>query len=680
MSIFLQRPGINSEVKTPFRWYANAGLKNKRRKNCRVLEQTCGYRLITPFTRLLPFQFYRTTSAATIARWEVFTIDGVLSNALDETLIQVDAITNTDTPCDYVYYDGQELGIELQPGYYYSEVEDSDGNIWHSEDFYVSIPGVYDIEMAVNPEFSVSGTWTITNGSIADGQVCQTNTANPLIVTQSIGTITSGFFYRVVVRFSSMASGGNLTVDVGGTSEIQAVTPDELTYTFFIEAGDFANLTVTFTGVGCFTEVSMKQKTGESTCNAKLVYSHDCDFLGNLYYPTGYENEFFFDEGVEPIALTPNIIREYDENGNKDKILRRQRRETTYRLDVGYVPWYVADALVEMSLHDNITLHLAGDTGSGDLKNVEVEVDWDEFGDNCLAKCTISFQLEDATTTDGCCDDALIPPISVPCTELFCDPLLDGTEAVVTDFTYTDIEAIELGLSVDDTPTTGAGTTWTGQQLCTGDEAVTTGSDFIDFNKTLVDGQKYRISFTVDSIISGSLTFFLNGVTGGTISAPGDYEYFFVPDPGSPVTRFQFTASSDFRGCITFNSIDIWVPCATPLSYGWLGYEDGLIFGGSLTGNGTLQFDDISSNYVYSIEIDYSIPSDGDCLRIQIGSNIVATIISGTVPAEGTYSFTFDPRNYSIPSDQSLDFALIPCDGETSLIGITGIRLCGTLY
>lgn len=680
MSIFLQRPGINAEVKTAFRWYANEGLKNKNRKNCRVLEQTCGYRLITPYDKLLPFQFYRDSSAATITRWEVFTSDGVLAEVLDETKLDVVPITNATDDCDYIVYDGSALGVELQPGYYYSEIEDSDGNIFYSENFYV-VPPVPGSNLVQNYDFNTGSNWTLTNATIADGNACNSVDGPDINLTQNI-SITTGLRYKIKVILSSYTEGGVLSVGLGGTIETKTLSDDtELEHIFYITCGATTQLYINFTGAACFNMIQVGEISEISQCYPSLSWSHNCAFLGNIYYPEGFESLFYMEAGVEPIALTPNIIREYDENGNKDKILRRQRRETTYKLQVGYVPWYVADALVEMSLHDNITLNLIGDNGSGTLKNVEVEVDWDEFGENCYAMCNISFQLEDATVTDGCCDDALIPPISVPCSERFCDPELDNVEAAVTDFSYTDPVAIEQGLSVEEAPTLDSLVEFIDyNQLCTVDEGVDDANDIIDFRKILVDGQKYNIVITIDSLLSGEIEFYMNGVYGGSMSATGTYTYYFVPDPGSTDTRFELRAHGTFRGCVTLEAINIWVPCAIPVGYGWLGYEDGLIFSGTASGNSSLSLEDISSNYVYDIDIDYEFASTGDCIKIEIGGNIVATIDSDEVPLTGTYSFTYDPRNYSEVQDDDLTMGIIPCDPLSSIFGIQGIRMCGTLY
>lgn len=680
MSIFLQRPGINAEIKTPFRWYAKEGLKNKNRKNCRVHEETCGYRLITPYDRLLPFQFYRDTSVATITRWEVFTADGVLAQTLDETIIDVQPITGSTSDCDYILYDGSELSVELQPGYYYSEIEDSDGNIFYSEDFYV-VPPPRGSNLVQNYDFNTATNWTTSNATIAEGNACNSTDGPDINLQQSIA-ISNGIRYRVKVIMSSFTEGGTLSVGLGGTIETKTLSDDtELEHIFYITAGATTTLYINFTGAACFNMIQVSEISEISVCYSSLSWTHDCNFLGNIYYPSGFENRFYLEIGVEPIAQTPNIIREYDENGNKDKILRRQRRETTYKLQVGYIPWYVADALVEMAIHDNISLNLSGDLGTGTLKNVEVEIDWDEFGENCLALCNISFQLDDATVTDGCCDDALIPPISVPCSERFCDPELDNVEAAVTDFSYTDAVAIDQGLSVDEAPVLHSSASFVEtNQICVVPEGALDGETIIDFTKTLIENEKYQIVITIDSISTGEITLYQNGVLGATMSTPGTYTFFFQVDPGTPNTRFELRARGTFIGCFTLDAINVWVPCMHPNSYGWLGYEDGLICSGTLEGTGALQVDNISSNYVYEISFDYAFNSTGDCFIVKIGGDIVATVNSSEVPLEGTYTFTYDPRNFSELPDTDMSMVILPCDPTTSFFAFTGIRMCGTLY
>lgn len=562
MSINIIRSGINSEVKLPLRWYAKEGLKNKYRRNCLDMESNCGYRLLMPNDTILPFQFFYENNDATIVRWQVYDLDGVATISLDQSMLTIIEVSNTDTPVDYVVFDGRNLGGTIIPqGYHYCEIEDSRGNIFYSEDFFT----------------------------------------------------------------------------VGKSEEEMML------------------------------------------CHSYLAWSHDCQFVGNIMYPMGFVARMYFETGVEPVSQSPVIVREYDENGNKDKILRRQRRETTFSLDVGYVPWYLADALTEMSLHKNIYYNLPNDMGEGQLTQVNVKTKWDEFGVNCVAFTEIEFQLADATVTDGCCDDDIIPPPAVPCIERFCDPELDDRENVITDFTYTNAMAIADGLSVDSAPVRWGNSTWLDNQLCS-NTPVDSGDVFILFTKTINIDNTYLFVFEIDSIV-GQFDLFIDGVFRSSYDSIGIFELYITPDPLIPQMEILFNANIDTLACITYKSFNILVPCLVRTSLGWVAYDGGLLFIGAPVGAGFLYVgDNPSSNYIYNIEIDYELPVDGDCFNIHINNQIIKTVTSGIEPSIGTCAFTYDPRAYGVARNTIIPIFFTPCNSIGSLIGFTGIRFCCLLY
>lgn len=663
----------------PFRWYSTPLLKNKNKRECRDLEATCGYRLLTPPSRLLSFEFYRDPSAATITSWTVYDTEGNLVETLDEALLTIIPITDTDEPCDYIVYAGQDLGTDFTNGYYYSVIVDSDDNEWYSEDFYVLCLGTQP-NILENGDFADGNLgWTLEEVTITDGQACfNTPSFLPRYMQHAV-TVIQDVVYKVKIYVSNVVGSGSIVVTLGGGPPVSIVNPAEGMYVIDVTSSTSGIIDITMSSpmTACIDFIEVEAIADLGACNARLVWSNSCQFVGNIYYPEGYVNEFYLDTGVEPIAPVVNIIREYDENGNKEKILRRQRRETTYKLEVGAVPWYVADALVEMSLHDEIRLELANGLGTGNLKFVEVDIPWEDFGSNCLANCSITFQLDDATVTDGCCDGDIIPPIEI-CTELFCDPELNLMEAIITDFTYTDAEAIAEGLSTDDAPYTDPDTVWDGQQLCTTD-VIGSGDVILGFLKTIEDSEKYIFRFTIDSI-SGQVDLFRDGVLGAVYTATGDYEIWITPEVGASDIYIEFKANGNTEVCITFDTLAIWVPCIEPLSSGWVGYEDGLLFTGTETGSGVLLADPVSSNYTYVIEIDYELPVPSDCFRIVINSNVIRTITSGPDPDSGTVTFNYDPRDYGIPRNEDLEIIIVPCDSETTIVGLSGIRFCGLLY
>lgn len=676
MSINLSRSGINSEIKCPFRWYANPLLKNKFKRTCKKLESTCGYRLLTPPTRLLSFQFYRETSLATIVSWEIFNMEDVLVETLDENLLTIIPITDTDEPCDYIIYAGDDLGLSLDSNYYYSLITDSDGNSWYSEDFYVFGIGTF-ANILENGNFDDGDLgWTLEEAVVSDGMACFNSPAFlPRSIQHDVDVI-SGRTYKVGIQFDTVTGTGNLLIYLGAGSPVTIVDPVAGYYSVDVVAGagGYINIAPSSPLVGCVDFITVGEIAQEGSCNGRLVWSNSCQWVGNMFYPEGYVNEFWLDVGVEPISPVVNVIREYDENGNKEKILRRQRRETIYNLQVGMIPWFVADALAEMSLNDEIRLELANNLGDGEMLQVDVDIDWQDFGNQCLAMCDINFQLDDATVTDGCCDGDVIPPPQI-CTEKFCDPDLDLILSVIADF------SIEGEDNVSTTPIIGSGCTWDGNQLCT-DTALPDNTTFYEFEKNILSQEKYYFRFTIDSI-SGSVNIYKDGIIGALYSGVGTYEVWITPEPFVNAITITFKTVGSTELCMTFEAFAIWIPCLTPEAetYGWVGEENGLIYTGGSGGDGRLTCDvAISSNFTYAIEIDYEIPVTDDCLEIWIAGVNVSTITNDPDPASGTFSFNYDPRTYGIARNQNLQIILIPCSVGDSIIGLSGIRFCGLLY
>jgi hypothetical protein len=311
MSIDLQRPGINSEVKVPFRWYQNNLLKNKYKRQCRELERSCGYSLLTPPDRLLSFQFYRATSAATITSWTIYDLDGTLVETLDESLLTIVPITDTDEPCDYIIYDGDSLGLDLASNYYYSVIEDSDGNEFYSEDFYAFCLGTQP-NILENGDFEDGDLgWTAEEVVIASGKACF-NTAGflPRYLQHAV-TVVNSTTYKVTVYLSGIVGSGSLVVTLGGGSPVSIVNPTNGSYVIYCTSasGSIIDITMSSPMVGCLEFVQIEAVADDTACNARIRWSNSCQFVGNIFYPEGYINEFFLDVGVEPISPVANIIQ-----------------------------------------------------------------------------------------------------------------------------------------------------------------------------------------------------------------------------------------------------------------------------------------------------------------------------------------------------------------------------------
>lgn len=141
------------ELPVAFPWYDSVMKQNRFRENC---TGTCAYKLVTPRTNLLPFQFRREAKAEILTTWEILYEDG--SQAIDITRNIALVKARTADGYDSFYYDGSALAIEqktnttpsvqqlnLPAGFYYSKIT-AITESYYSELFYVPPDGFTPFE------------------------------------------------------------------------------------------------------------------------------------------------------------------------------------------------------------------------------------------------------------------------------------------------------------------------------------------------------------------------------------------------------------------------------------------------------------------------------------------------------------------------------------------------------
>lgn len=131
----------------------------------------------------------------------------------------------------------------------------------------------------------------------------------------------------------------------------------------------------------------------------KIEYSNSCD-LGNVYYQAGFENIIYLDTQIG--APEYQYEEEGEENGDGVLVKTFQKLQKVYKFEV-QVPEYMADALMFMALHDVITLSYTNGLYTASIRNVIVNVTWDEDTNSCMALVEVKFQQDDQVLKDNCC-------------------------------------------------------------------------------------------------------------------------------------------------------------------------------------------------------------------------------------------------------------------------------------
>lgn len=255
----------------------------------------------------------------------------------------------------------------------------------------------------------------------------------------SISYTPSGVTFPAVVELNLTAFfgggfTGQLNVVIGGVTVAElidngaqydvTVLLDGSTTIDFVPIGGFN---------GCLTQFIGTAYADSQDCQYILNY-RNCGDLGTQFYSDGWSNTIYLGHEVFIHQPTPNITEETDEanDGSANEVFFR--KQNTYNLRLGPVPWWFWDALGDMSGADTITLddlgRVHGNFDSPDtLLNVNVTGQWG--ADTCLAPVVISFSVDDDTVNSGCCD-AFEPPCLSPCTTVF--GFSDSEEPV--DFAY----------------------------------------------------------------------------------------------------------------------------------------------------------------------------------------------------------------------------------------------------
>ena len=147
-------------------------------------------------------------------------------------------------------------------------------------------------------------------------------------------------------------------------------------------------------------------------CFYRLDWTN-CGSIGNTFGGDRFTHSIYLEQAVYPVRPAPETIIESKTRADGSRFETRRRRETTWMLDLGMVPWFLADALADIPLYSAVVMNPVGG-GTDQLSMVRVSVENDEDFAECFKRVIITFQNEAATS--ACCDE-FDPPCRTSCVD-----------------------------------------------------------------------------------------------------------------------------------------------------------------------------------------------------------------------------------------------------------------------
>lgn len=140
------------------------------------------------------------------------------------------------------------------------------------------------------------------------------------------------------------------------------------------------------------------------TAYTRLEWDNNgCD-LGPIMYQTGFVARAYIDSVLH--KETPSIEEEGDDDGAGNFIPSRQQYVDNLNLE-DILPYYLADALVLMCMHRNVTLTTPNIAYSGKIKNIKPTVVQEEKA--WLYRVALTFQQDSLYVATACCENIPLP-------------------------------------------------------------------------------------------------------------------------------------------------------------------------------------------------------------------------------------------------------------------------------
>ena len=305
--------------------------------------------------------------------------------------------------------DGEEIGDQV------ANTGDDNLYTWNGSSWDASLVGASQgwYDLSTGNWYVYSSGWLgdasaplVLNGSGA----CWNGDADIPVAISLDGYGCTGGNVEVTVVVEGLTA-GTVTAEISGTS-VEITEDGSYTFTSVNESGYELVLTPDGSFDGCVTSVTMACALAASDCFYRLDWNN-CGNIGNTYLAGGFTNSMYLERSLYPVRPTPDITIESKQRADGSVVQTSRRRETTWQIGPFMAPWYVADALADVSLYDNVQLRPVGG-GADVLIKTTVEVENEDDFAECWKTVTISFQIDASAV--ACCDD-FAPPCKEPCTE-----------------------------------------------------------------------------------------------------------------------------------------------------------------------------------------------------------------------------------------------------------------------
>lgn len=130
----------------------------------------------------------------------------------------------------------------------------------------------------------------------------------------------------------------------------------------------------------------------------RLEWYNSCDLNETLLYQTGYKNRVYLDTLIHNEAPTIEEDGEEDGEGNFYPSNRRFVNNLSLK---DAVPYYLADSLVAMSIHDNVSIVTPNNAYSGTIREIKPALQGIE--NSALYELILTFQQDTVYINTGCC-------------------------------------------------------------------------------------------------------------------------------------------------------------------------------------------------------------------------------------------------------------------------------------
>lgn len=259
---------------------------------------------------------------------------------------------------------------------------------------------------------SATGQWLEFNGSAwvamasppwetgSTGVCIGENPDNIGLVLNDLDTDDGTWDVRVVLGPMTQ---GYIDVELGGLTAVRISRPGIHTIAFdgpglsaILAMSPSANFD------GCVYGVRVYRGALGLACHNILTWSH-CGDVGITLYRDGFENYLILPAEHRVVRPTFSIDVKATENGDGSTVESAVRKEVRWSLNIGTVPWHVADAVTEAAAVDTFRIVHREAIGADDILLPQFDQEYVD-GVVCLSDVDLQFSVNDATSATACCD------------------------------------------------------------------------------------------------------------------------------------------------------------------------------------------------------------------------------------------------------------------------------------